>query len=453
MRPAALALALFLVGFAPAARAQGPEVDVSHLPGPQSEAAIAVDPSNDQILLAGSNSFSEGTMRAYGSTDGGATWRATTVYPAPQKLQETCAADPGVAIDARGTQYFSFVRSKPCPSGPPRLYVASRAGPAAAWQKPVLVAPLRSSRFDDKPAIAVDDSAASRYEKRVYVAWTRISHNGVYSILVSHSDDAGRTWSRPVKANRTGSEESYATVAVSRSGILYVAWDDITNFHVNITRSTDGGAHFEPEREVVAFAIVTIPHCGAGIVIPAQRFTCLQPNPIVSVDTSAGPFSGRVYVTYALTDFQGDRGAALTIFDSRLRALAGYPVAKAALLIAPTPRDVNADQFWPASGVDPSTGALWACFYDTRGDPKRTSAFYSCSVSSDGGGTWAPPVHAATAASDETQPGADPHEYGDYEGFAVANGKAHPIWTDSRDLPTLDEEIYTTTLTQADFVR
>jgi len=35
----------------------------------------------------------------------------------------------------------------------------------------------------------------------------------------------------------------------------------------------------------------------------------------------------------------------------------------------------------------------------------------------------------------------------------VANGVAHPIWTDSRDLEALGEEIYTTRLTLADFVR
>ena len=59
---------------------------------------------------------------------------------------------------------------------------------------------------------------------------------------------------------------------------------------------------------------------------------------------------------------------------------------------------------------------------------------------------------AASAPSDETQPGADVHEFGDYEGLAVASGVAHPIWTDGRDLGRLGEEIYTTSLTEADFL-
>lgn len=448
--------AVVVVAFAvvvPGATAAAPNVDVSNLPGAQSETAIAIDPANDRILLAGSNSFSEGTMRAYGSTDGGATWQSTRVFlPAPTE-GATCAADPGVGIDGRGRQYYSFVRSTPCQTGHPRLYVASRAGPEAAWGSPVMVAPLRSARFDDKPALTVDRSAVSRYRNRVYAAWTRVSHDGVFSILVSSSDDGGRTWSGPAKANRTGEQLSYVTLATSRKGALYVAWHDISAFHVNIAMSTDGGRSFGGEQQVVAFAIVTIPACAAGIVIPAQKLTCVQPNPGLSVDTSTGRYAGRVYVTYTLTDFQGDKGIAVTAFDSRLRPLVGYAVDKKPLLVAPTPSSVNADQFWPASAVDPSSGTVWVCFYDTRGDAKRTSAFYSCTFSTDGGGRWARPFHAASAATDETQPGADTREYGDYEGLAVAGGTAHPIWTDGRGLPAREEEVYTTTLTTADAKR
>jgi BNR repeat-like domain len=426
----------------------GPNVDVSNLPGAQSETAITIDPTNDQTLLAGSNSLTEGTMRAYGSTDGGATWHTTSVFPRPARQSESCAADPGVAIDRTGRQYFSFIRSTPCQIGHPRLYVASRTGADAVWSSPVLISPLHGARFDDKPAIAVDRSEASPYVNRVYAAWTRVGHNGGFSILVSSSDDGGRTWSPPVKANRTGEQLSYVTLATSRKGTLYVAWHDISAFHVNVTMSTDGGKTFAGEHQVIAFAIVTIPACAAGIVIPAQKLTCVQPNPIVSVDTSSGRYAGRVYVTYTLTDFQGDKGIAVTVFDSRLRPLAGYAANKKALLIAPAPPSANADQFWPASAVDPSDGTVWVCFYDTRGDPKRTSAFYSCTFSADGGVSWAKPVHAASVASDETKPGADTREYGDYEGLAVANGIAHPIWTDSRHLATRGEEIYTTTLSR-----
>jgi hypothetical protein len=422
-----------------------PQINVSRLRGAQNEPSIAIDPSNDRILLAGSNSFREGSMRVYASGDGGSTWTASFLYPAPASYLRSCASDPGVAIDGRGRQYFSFIRTAPCRTGRPRLFVASRSGPKAAWTAPVLVNPLRASVADDKPAIAVDSSPSSPHKNRVYAAWSRLSHNQVLSIVLSHSDDGGRTWSRIRKVNRTGRDETYASVAVARNGIVYVAWDDASGYSLKIARSADGGVHFEPERTVVTFAIVPIPSCGSGILIRASLRVCLHANPIVAVDRSRGPYGGRVYVSYAKTDLGGDEGVVVSAFDRTLR-----PVREEGTPVAPAARSVRPDQFWPASAVDPSTGVLWVCFYDTGGDRAREKAFYACTVSRNGGRTWARRVRAASVPSDETQPGADLRQYGDYQGLAVANGVAHPIWTDSRDLRTLAEEIYTTRLTELD---
>ena len=445
-------LLLVLVAFVPAARVQGPEVDVSRLPGPQTNPTITVDPRNDKVLLAASNSLFEGTERIYSSTDGGATWQSTTAFPPTSDVKATCASDPGVAIDRNGREYVSFVRATPCTSnGVYRVYVVSRSGPSASWSKPVLVAPLKTARVDDKPMIAVDASPVSPHRNRVYAAWSRLSRGTVFSIVVSHSDDGGKTWSAPVRANRTGNEVTYASVATSRKGLLYVAWTDISNFDVKIVRSVDGGAHFGPEQRVAAFTIVTIPHCGLGIVIPAEPKSCIQANPTVSIDTSGGRYSGRVYVSYTGTDFQGDQGASLTTFDRSLRPLAGYPLNRKNRAVAHSSSspETRADQFWVQSAVDQSDGVLWVCYYDTVGDPERKRAHYDCTASRDGGKTWVKPIRAASADSDETQPGAN-YQYGYYQGLTAADGSAHPIWTDTRNLADLGEEIYTTTLTEAD---
>jgi hypothetical protein len=428
--------------------ANGPEVDVSDLSGAQAEAAITLDPSHRRILLAGSNSIGEGTMRAYSSVNGGRTWRASAVFP-PAGMRRRCAADPGVAIDGAGRQYFSFVSSAPCMSGAPHVYVASRAGASGPWGRPVPVAPLGSARADDKPWLTVDDSPSSPHRNRLYVVWSRIARDTRVSIVASHSDDGGARWSAPVAVNRTGDDVSYATVATSRSGSVYVAWDDRTNLAVKVARSTDGGAHFGPERVVATFAIVPIPSCGSGIPLPALGLNCLQANPVVSVDTSSRAYSGRVYVTYAGTNFQGDQGIQLVAFDSALRPLFGKTPETQSRPIAPAAPSTYADRFLPASAVDSSTGALWACWYDTAPDPNRKHAFYTCAFSTDGGKTFTRPERAATVASDETGPRADSRGYGDYEGVVAAAGRAHPIWTDSRRLAGLAEEIYTTALVQS----
>jgi hypothetical protein len=101
--------------------------------------------------------------------------------------------------------------------------------------------------------------------------------------------------------------------------------------------------------------------------------------------------------------------------------------------------------------VDQSDGTLWLCFYDTAGDPSQTKAWFSCSVSADGGRSFAGPLRVAGASSDESLPGA--RQFGYYQGVAAANGVAHPVWTDTRRLATLKEEIYTARVTKADFSR
>lgn len=429
----------------------GPEVNVSRLPGAQSEPTVAIDPSNDQVLLAGSNNLVEGTMPVYGSTDGGITWQAGTTNPPPANRSVSCAGDPGVAIDRTGRQYYSYLRATPCGSGKARLFVVSRPGAGASWSKPVLVAHPGRSLFDDKPAIAVYSSPASPYLNRVYVAWSRISHRSVYGIVLSHSDDAGKTWSPPVKVNREGRELRYASVAVSRRGIVYVAWDDNSSYSLKIARSTDGGVHFEPQRHVTSYAIVPIPHCGTGIVIAAHGLACIHANPIVSIDNSGRRFAGRVYISYSKTRFSGRPDILVSAFTSKLRPISASESPGGGTPVARTPTGARPARFWPQSAVDPSTGALWVCFYDTTGDPKGKRVFYRCTVSRNGARTWAPSIRAASVASDATQPGANPRAYGDYEGLAVMNGVAHPIWTDTRDLSTLAEEIYTTRLTLADF--
>src|SRR5207253_2018966 len=135
--------------------------------------------------------------------------------------------------------------------------------------------------------------------------------------------------------------------------------------------------------------------------IPAQPKHCIRPDPVIVAD----PIRGRVYVTWS----QLARNRSLDVDVVRLGG---------------SPRQVNppdgkrvSDQFWPAPAVDPKTGRLWVCFYDTREDPYRRKARFSCTVSSDGGTTWAAPAPVAAVASDEARRDSLRRPYGDYEGL------------------------------------
>jgi hypothetical protein len=434
----------------------GPEVDVSSEPGVQSQVSIAVDPTDDRVLVAGSGNWGRKT-RAYSSTDGGSTWTASADPPLAAGVPQTCAfGDSTVGIDRLGRQYYAFIVGLSCDLthigsgvGAPELFVARRAGPTAPWTTPAnpvaaLFAgdALRHGEADDKPWLAVDVSPTSPHTNRVYVVWTRSGGAEGIRVLLSHTDDGAHTWSAPVRVNdHSLADGAITSVAVGPSGYVYVVWDDIADRTISIARSTDGGRHFGRTRLVANERSPRSASCDPpGTSIPAHPRRCVTADANVTVDNSSGRYTGRVYVSYADAGRNQARDVFVAVFDPALRPLGEK-------LVNPADEAAPSDQFQPAAAVDASTGTLWVCFYDTSGDPHRIRAVYSCTISSDGGHSWSRPVGAASVASDEAGRGANRIGYGDYQGLAVARGLAHPIWTDARALGTLKEEIYSATFT------
>ena len=106
---AVAACAASIGGSANATAAAARDVDVSNAPDAQAEVSIAADPSAPQVLVAGSMSLGGfSTLRAYTSTDGGATW-ASKPGPVPPP-QPDCAADdrpagdPVLGVDLHGRE-------------------------------------------------------------------------------------------------------------------------------------------------------------------------------------------------------------------------------------------------------------------------------------------------------------------------------------------------------------
>src|SRR3954468_17700680 len=99
---------------AEAAAAQGPakvsaNVNVSNEDGPQSETDVAIDPTDANHLIGGSNSISsDGAMRVYESFDGGQTWKGSKLPLAPAPTNGF-TSDPAVTFDKKGNAYYSFL--------------------------------------------------------------------------------------------------------------------------------------------------------------------------------------------------------------------------------------------------------------------------------------------------------------------------------------------------------
>jgi len=400
----------------------GRNIDVSRSSAAQFEPSIAVDPSNGKVLLA-SSMDDLADARVYVSRDGGASW---TSNPAPPAERGACGlSHPAVAIGPGGLQVYASLASDTCQPPDPLLYVATRRGTTGAWRVR-RVGATRRFAYDQRPAVAVDGKGT------VYVVWPRLL--GEFSshqvLLLSRSSDGGRTWSPPRRIGKYTGVYGIDLAAGGR-GVLHLAVSDGRAQRVDVLRSSDGGTTWSTPRRVGRLAEPYVVGCGAGAApIPAQPQRCISLTPRIAVSPQ------RIAVVYGDVGRDGHPAVFLSTADPALRSVRGPQ------RIGGSP-DGKTDQFLPTVAYDRSTGDLWLCYYDTRGDSTRKHAWLTCTLSRDDGRTWLRPVHAASSKSDETVTGADALGYGDVAGLVAGGGVAHPVWTDDRDSLNTAEEIYT----------
>src|SRR5436309_5989629 len=189
----------------------------------QNEPAIAVDPRDTSVVVAGANDYCAAMVNGdvwsgyYRSTDGGASWQDSLApgYPADTSAGGTaspahgsCGAsgDPSQGFDNAGRLFYAFIcfnRGKPVNGG---VYVARYTGDGGTYDRTVLVKKgtpsalfLASGLFQDKINIAVDQTNGP-HSGNVYVAWSQYNGQaGNNAVLVSRSTDHGLTFDHPVR--------------------------------------------------------------------------------------------------------------------------------------------------------------------------------------------------------------------------------------------------------------
>ena len=403
--------------------------DISNQPGVQTEVAVAVDPSNPQVLFGASNESLEPEIRIYASKNAGRTWSESA---GPQHNPNSCSwGDPSVAVARDGRQYVAFTEKSICVPGTdltPYLVVGSRKRAGAAWTIRRVTRPATNFGFDDKPAISVGDDG------RAYVVWSRLYGRKFQTTVISSSDDGGRTWSKPSIVHRKLVQPQLVTIAAGPRGVVYLAGVDAKGIWVG--RSTDGGRSFGVRQGVAPLPGSLAATCVifGRFVLPQQAVKCLGPDPTITIRKD------RVFVTYGVNGADQSQDVAVAVFDPALRPLWRGPIG---------PVKKKTDQFWPSSTIDAATGKLWACYYDTTGDSERKHAWFVCTSSRDGR-EWSQPVRAASPSED---PGVlwadasiggfgDSTAYGGYTAVAASHGVVHPLWIDTRDIGGNREEAF-----------
>ncbi len=435
----------------------------------QNEPAIAVDPHNTDVVVAGSNDYCAQIVNGdvwvgyYRSTDGGTTWTNSLVPGYPKDTSAAglaspthgvcgVAGDPTEAFDSQGLLFYGFIcfnRSNPQDGS---IYVAAYGDHGATYVRTVRVARgVGGGLFQDKINVVTDQSNGN-----VYVAWaqyTGLSNNN--QLLFSRSTDHGQTFSPPIRVTQRLSEEQFADMAVGPDHSVYITFRTIahqvpTRDTIWLLRSTDMGQSFGAPR----------------LVATITPFDGDQFSGNGSGDCGDGPFACPSGLTYSrfdsLSAVAADTTGVHVVWSARL--LGGqakifvrnspdgvsFPTPAAALDTVPL-----GHQWFP--DIASAGGTISVVFYDSRTDlsysPDRppgntatgtnsgdvVNAFIA--KSTDGGRTWTETQLTSHGSNFgwETHGARRVGFWGDYIYVSAAGGAVNVVWTDSRDLVPGDD--------------
>lgn len=446
----------------------------------QNEPAITRDPLTGVLVVGANDEIGDALCRGvttpdtspcpftagmptsgyYRSTDSGQTWSGG-LLPGFDTLGRVSDGDPsldyGPRLCANGTFsyacgaaiYYASLAEFTAQGHDGGVVTVSRSyNDGLTWADPVEATAMSAATdVADHEWVAVDHMRHSPHFGRIYLAWAVFCASRpcvhVVEIYAAHSNDEGRTWSRPREVSQTGDVSGQVSretgqMVVAADGTVEVLWSEYRGAPSVraiqlVATSVDGGETFSgpitidrlhdyPNR--TPFAVVDSYNRIPGM---SARVDC-YPHP------AADPLSPRTYVVWC--DYSNNHGTiqAATSLDGMHWTLLGA--------IASIPQR---NAFFPAISVAPS-GTLSLTFAAlTAPEPAHRwdtgqqvyDIYYAHSPA--GGADFGTPVRVSTVSSNP-----DGSSYndlkqqflGDYIGIVSDSTTAYVVWTDTRHAAT-----------------
>jgi hypothetical protein len=364
---------------------------------PENETPITTDPTNPNHLLAGSNDYfvtvkgAEIQVRVptgfFVSLDGGHSWTDGQIPMGNGSSGGN--GDPSPAFDAKfGTAHMAQLSAARGQNGPFAghidVSVSSSADGGLTWKPPVTVAtghasisPSANGVFLDKEWLVADNYPTSPHYGRLYLSWDRLEFGkGAFlrsPVVLSYSDDAGKSWSTPVEIS--GANPTYCTAnqgpagpagACDESFFSYGAVEPNGDLVVGFMNQQHEAA-WETANEFEDQILTVTSHDGGVTWTKPVHVADLEDGGIESI---------------RFTDYPAnvDESATQTGFQFRTGS-------------------------WGNLNVDPITGKLYAVWTDNRDGAHDvatpvTDTNVFMSVSTDEGTTWSAPIRVTSGALD-----------------------------------------------------
>jgi len=406
---------------------------------PRSESDIRINFWNPARIIAASNNIGgSGQQAQYYSSDGGATWGQSFL---PLVTGDAFHSDPTVDWTSDGTAWSTTIGiDRTATRLRMRAYKSTNGG--ATWSFDNTVSSTQTNA--DKQMMWVDHSAASAFKDHIYVCWhngdlafvnRRTGPAGAWGapIQVSGAETVGTAIGCDVKTNK--------------SGHAFVFWPATTNRRILMAKSTNGGASWGAPVIVATtkvgydIGVPSFKNRRALVYVSGGAYRTAARNLVYATWTD---LTGATRCTRAANEPGANAASACKTRIWFARSTNGGGTWSAPVMIN-NQASLN-DQFNPWMGVDETTGRLAVIYYDTIGGSNRRKTDIWYQTSGDDGATWTAAAKVTTAQTDETIAGANSgNQYGDYNSLSIYAGKIFPSWTDRRN--GAREEIWTAPVT------
>jgi hypothetical protein len=405
---------------------------------PRSEADIRVNYWSPSLVVAASNNIqASGHQGMYYSTNGGVSWGQTTL---PFVTGDSSHSDPTVDWTSDGTAWSTTIGI----SGANlrmRAYKSTNNG--ASWSFDATFSGTQTAT--DKELIWVDHGNSSPYKNNLYAIWhngapvyvnRRTGPGGSWGspLKISGSQTTGTGIGADIKTNSAGH--------------VFAFWPDTGSRGLYVAKSTNGGSSYAtPVRLATTYdsydiGVPAFNSRRALIYVTAGAFKNPAKDNVYAVWTDLTGASG---CNSASNEPGSNTASACKTRIWFARSTNGGTSWESAKMI--NNQSSKSDQFNPWLVVDETTGALAVIYYDTVDDAGRKKTHVYQQSSYDDGIAWNAPFRVTTAQTDETVSGADANnQYGDYNGHSGYNALFFPAWTDRRN--NAREEIWTAALSE-----
>jgi hypothetical protein len=392
----------------------------------RSESDVRFNYNNLNQIIGASNNLSFNPQAQFYSTDGGATWSQTNL---PAVTGDSNQSDPAVDWTSDGTAWALTVGVGS--NNVVRAFKSTDGG--ATWTFDATISGTQNNV--DKPNLWVDHSPSSPHRDNMYALWwnngptyvaRRAGPSGTWQapVQVSGAETTGGSDGGDIKTNTFGD--------------VFAFWPSENDQKLFVAKSTDGGASFTalgatPVKIADTFSSFLYhvpadePSRGTLLYITGGAYRTTTQDMVYAIWMDLAGGTG----CNSTSDEPGTNTASTC--KTRIwfsRSIDGGAHWSTPVKLNDQP-SLN-DQLFPRLAVDETSGDMMVIYYDTISDPGRKKTDIWMQSSTDNGATWSAATKVTTAQTDETASGFNTYQYGDYIGLTGYAGQFFGCWTDRR---------------------